>query len=162
MEETAPTASLVTGGDGRGAHRKRWSAETDRVLREVGWYPGRTVSTAGWEAALREHGGFEIHEAARRFLTEFGGLASVERGPGRTMARMGFTLDPTVAEWDDEIFDVLSAEAGVDLYPIGETDRRNLYLGMAPNGAVHVGMDSVVWLAGSGHEALEKLVEGIR
>ncbi|MCM1970717.1 MULTISPECIES: SUKH-3 domain-containing protein [unclassified Streptomyces] len=143
-------------------HEQRWSAETDRVLREAGWYPGREVSTAGWEATLREHGGFEMHEAARAFLAEFGGLASAERGPGKTMARMGFTLDPTVAEWDDEIFDVLSEEAGVDLYPIGEADRRNLYLGMAPNGAVYVGMDSVSWLADAGDEALEKLVEGIR
>ncbi|MBD0844813.1 SUKH-3 domain-containing protein [Streptomyces sp. TRM68416] len=141
---------------------QRWSAETDRVLRTAGWHPGRTVSTVDWENTLREHGGFEIHEAARRFLAEFGGLASAERGPGKTMARMGFTLDPAVAEWDDEIFDVLSEEAGTELYPIGEADRRNLYLGIAPNGAVYVGMDSVTLLAETADEALEKLVEGIR
>lgn len=141
---------------------RRWSAETDRVLRQVGWYPGRSVSTAEWENTLREHGGFEIHEAARRFLAEFGGLESTERGPGQTMARMGFTLDPTVAEWEEEIFDVLSEEAGTNLYPIGEADRRNLYLGIAPNGEVYVGMDSVTQLAETADEALEKLVEGIR
>ncbi|MCL7424174.1 SUKH-3 domain-containing protein [Streptomyces sp. YS415] len=141
---------------------QRWSEETDRVLRGAGWYPGRSVSTVEWENTLSEHGGFEIHEAARRFLAEFGGLESKERGPGKTMARMGFTLDPTLAEWDDEIFDVLSEEAGTDLYPIGEADRRNLYLGIAPNGAVYVGMDSVTLLAETADEALEKLVEGIR
>ncbi|MGV9453589.1 SUKH-3 domain-containing protein [Streptomyces sp. NPDC003635] len=143
-------------------HEQRWSAETDRVLREAGWHPGRTVPTADWENTLQERGGFEIHEAARCFLAEFGGLASAERGPGKTMARMGFTLDPTVAEWEDEIFDVLSEEAGTHLYPIGEADRRNLYLGMAPNGAVYVGMDSVTLLAEKADEALQKLVEGIR
>ncbi|GLW51943.1 hypothetical protein Stsp02_76030 [Streptomyces sp. NBRC 14336] len=143
-------------------HERRWSAETERVLRAAGWHPGRTVLTATWEATLRERGGFRISEAARRFLAEFGGLASTERGPGKTMARMGFTLDPTVAEWDDEIFDALSEAAGVELYPIGEADRRNLYLGMDPNGAVHVGMDSAVRLADTGDAALEKLVEGVR
>ncbi|MFI9768216.1 SUKH-3 domain-containing protein [Streptomyces sp. NPDC052415] len=143
-------------------HEQRWSAETDRVLRRAGWYPGRSVCTAEWENTLREHGGFEMHEAARRFLAEFGGLESTERGPGKTMARMGFTFDPTVAEWDDEIFDVLSGQAGVDLYPIGSADRRNNYLGIASNGAVYVGMDSVTLLAETADEALEKLVEGIR
>jgi len=132
------------------------------VLRRVGWYPGRSVSTAEWENTLSEHGGFEIHETARRFLAEFGGLAITERGPGQTMARMGFTLDPTAAEWEDEIFDVLSEEAGTDLYPIGEADRRNLYLGIASGGAVYVGMDSVTLLAETADEALEKLVQGIR
>jgi hypothetical protein len=131
-------------------HKQRWSAETDRVLRRAGWYPGRSVCTAEWENTLREHGGFEMHEAARRFLAEFGGLESTERGPGKTMARMGFT------------FDVLSEEAGVDLYPIGAADRRNNYLGIASNGAVYVGMDSVTLLAETADEALEKLVEGIR
>ncbi|MFH8613253.1 SUKH-3 domain-containing protein [Streptomyces sp. NPDC018029] len=139
-----------------------WSAETDRVLRAAGWYPGRTVPTAEWERVLHEHGGFEIHEAARLFLAEFGGLACEERGPGRTMARMGFRLDPLAAEWDDEIFDVLSEEAGAYLYPVGEADRRNSYLGIAPDGKVYIGMDSVTLLADTGDEALEKLIEGIR
>ncbi|MBW8800715.1 MAG: SUKH-3 domain-containing protein [Streptomyces sp.] len=141
---------------------QRWSAETDRVLREAGWFPGRSVATQEWETTLLEHGGFGIHEAARRFLAEFGGLESHERGPGKTMARMGFSLDPTVAEWDDEIFDVLSEEAGTELYPIGSADRRNSYLGIAPDGAVYIGMDSVTLLAETGDRALEKLAEGIR
>jgi hypothetical protein len=36
------------------------------------------------------------------------------------MAQRPFSLDPLAAEWDDEIFDVLSEQAGVHLYPIGE------------------------------------------
>ncbi|MET9902802.1 SUKH-3 domain-containing protein [Streptomyces sp. NPDC006446] len=140
----------------------RWSPETDRVLRGAGWYPGRSVPTDDWESALHERGGFEMHGSARRFLAEFGGLESTERGPGRTMARMGFRLDPTVAEWDDEVFDVLSEGAGVDLYPIGESDRRNSYLGIASSGAVYIGMDCVTLLAETADRALEKLVEGIK
>ncbi|MEU9456356.1 SUKH-3 domain-containing protein [Streptomyces sp. NPDC048277] len=140
----------------------RWSAETERLLREVGWHPDRSVPTQEWETRLREHGSFEIHEAAWRFLTEFGGLESNDRGPGKTMFRVGFSLDPTVAEWDDEIFDMLSEEVGASLYPIGATDRRNSYLGMAPNGAVYIGMDNARLLAETADRALEKLIEGIR
>ncbi|MFE0672626.1 SUKH-3 domain-containing protein [Streptomyces sp. NPDC058867] len=142
--------------------QQRSSAATDRVMRGAGWFPGRAVSTVRWENTLRQHGGFEIHDAARGFLSEFGGLVSTERGPGRTMARMGFTLVPTAAKWEDEIFEVLSEEAGAALYPIGEADRRNVYLGMAPNGAVYVGMNSVTLLARTADEALVKLVQGIR
>ncbi|MEU1332333.1 SUKH-3 domain-containing protein [Streptomyces sp. NPDC005865] len=140
----------------------RWSEETERALRAAGWCPGRAVPTGEWERALEERGGFRMHEAARLFLAEFGGLASEERGPGRTMARMGFRLDPLAAEWDDEIFDVLSEEAGAYLYPVGEADRRNSYLGVAPDGQVYIGMDSVTLLARTADEALEKLIEGIR
>jgi hypothetical protein len=140
----------------------QWSAETDRTLRAAGWYPGRRVSTEQWEKTLRERGGFEMHEAARTFLAEFGGLEVEQHGPGENMARMPFRLDPVAAEYDDEIFDVLSEEAGVDLYPIGEMDRRNNYLGIAPDGSVYLGMDAVTLLADSPHKALENLVEGIQ
>jgi hypothetical protein len=139
----------------------RWSAEADRVLRLAEWFPGRSVSTAAWEKTLHEHGGFEIHDAARRFLTEFGGLAFDLHGPGITMAQRPFTLDPLAAEWDDEIFDVLSDEAGAYLYPIGETSRRNSYLGMTANGAVYWGMDDVRLLADTADQALDCLIRGI-
>lgn len=130
------------------------------MLRAAGWHPGREVPTAAWESLLRERGGFEIHDAARRFLAEFGGLAVPARGPGVTSAKVAFTLDPSAAEWDDEIFDVLSEEAGAYLYPLGEADHRNAYLGMAPDGSVYIGMDTATPLSGSGDGALEKLVEG--
>jgi hypothetical protein len=29
--------------------QRRWSAETDKVLREAGWPPGRQVATEEWE-----------------------------------------------------------------------------------------------------------------
>ena len=78
------------------------------------------------------------------------------------MARVEFRLDPALAEWEEEIYDVLSEEAGADLYPIGAADRGNSYLGIAPNGAVYLGRESVTLLAETAGRALEKLVEGIR
>jgi hypothetical protein len=141
---------------------RRWSEETDSVLRAAGWHPGRAIPIGTWEHALRESGDFQIHDAAGKFLTEFGGLEVPARGAGITMARMAFHLDPLAAQWDDEIFDVLSEEAGAYLYPIGEADRRNSYLGMTSTGAVYWGMDSGQWLAHTPEKALENLVEGIQ
>ncbi|RMI26244.1 hypothetical protein EBN88_29870 [Streptomyces triticirhizae] len=132
------------------------------MLREAGWYPGRSVSTAGWEELLDEHGGFEIHPAARTFLMEFGGLAVEHRGPGITMVRADFQLDPALAKWDEEIFEALSELCGSHLYPLGASEHRNNYIGMAPDGSVYLGMDDVRMLAETGDKALEKLVEGIR
>lgn len=139
----------------------RWSAETDRALRLAGWHPGRSVSTEEWERVLREADeGFEMHDAARRFLTEFGGLEFRLKGPGRTMARSPFRIDPLLAKWDFEIIDLQSEEVGTCLYPIGDADRGNFYLTMAADGAVHHGMDYVCLLADNGDKALEKFIEG--
>ncbi|MDJ0340355.1 SUKH-3 domain-containing protein [Streptomyces sp. PH10-H1] len=63
---------------------------------------------------------------------------------------------------DHEIFEELSEGARAYVYPIGMADRRNQYLGMAPNGAVYVGMDYVNLLADTADEALEKLIVGLR
>lgn len=155
----APAAPDLAGLVPDGA---RWSAQTDRVLREAGWYPGREVATDDWERALHEADeGFVVHEAARRFLGEFGGLDVQVDGPGRTMSRSPFRLDPLVARWDFEIIDVQSEEMGARLCPVGDTDRGNAYLTMAPDGAVYLGMDYPRKLAASGDQALTKLVEGI-
>ncbi|MBW5425509.1 hypothetical protein GKQ77_28790 [Streptomyces sp. BG9H] len=141
----------------------RWSAETDRVLRLAGWYPGRSVATEEWERTLHDADeDFEIHEAARGFLREFGGLEIHQRGPGRTAARSPFRLDPLVATWDREILDDLGEQAGKYLYPIGGIGRGVSYLAMAADGTVHVGMDDVTLLAQTGDEALGKLIEGVR
>ncbi|SFD44058.1 SUKH-3 domain-containing protein [Streptomyces aidingensis] len=154
--ETVPVGARA----GSGA---RWSAEADWMLRRSGWFPGRSVSTAQWEQVLRENDeGFEANEAARRFLTEFGGLELNTKGPGRTMARSPVRLDPLVAKLDFEIFDFLSEEAGTYLYPIGDAVQANQYLGMAENGAVYFGMDVVELLADTADEALDKLIRGIR
>ncbi len=141
----------------------RWSREADWILRTSGWLPGRTVPTADWKRVLRESDeGFKMHEAARRFLTEFGGLDIRQQGPGRTMARSPFRLDPLVARWDFEIFEVLSEEVGTSLYPVGHAFRGNHYLGMAESGALYAGMDSAELLADDADEALDKLIRGIR
>jgi hypothetical protein len=139
----------------------RWSAETDWALRRAGWHAGRAVDTDGWERRMREdHEGFVLHDAARRFLAEFGGLRIDQAGPGRTAARSPFALDPEAALHDFEVFDDLGDQAGAPLYPVGAVGRGVSYLGMTAGGAVYLGMDDAGLLAESGDEALDKLVEG--
>lgn len=140
----------------------RWSAETDWVLRRCGWHPGRSVSTADWERRLHEDDeGFVLHDAARRFLGEFGDLEISQRGPGRSAARSPFRLDPLAALYESEIFDDLSEQVGERLYPLGAIDGGVSFLCMAATGAVFTGMDDPHLLARSGDEALNKLIEGI-
>ncbi|MFF5494660.1 SUKH-3 domain-containing protein [Streptomyces aquilus] len=141
---------------GEGAER-RWTGENNHVLRAAGWYPGRSIPTGTWESVLRLHGGFEMHDAARRFLAEFGGVGIPIREPWNAMPWREFRFDPLLALWDDEIFDDLSDQAGKCLYPIGMVDRRNQYLGIAEDGAVYIGMDSVALFAPTSDEAMQRL-----
>jgi len=141
----------------------RWSPETERVLRLAGWQPGRVVSTESWERMMREADeGYVMHEAARRFLSEFGGLEVHQRGPGVNAARSPFRLDPLLAKWDFEIIESFSEDAESQLYPVGDYSQGNFYLTVAEDGAVYVGMDEIELLADSADVALDKLVRGIR
>ncbi|RDD84382.1 SUKH-3 domain-containing protein [Streptomyces parvulus] len=140
----------------------RWPAETDRVLRAAGWYPGRAVPTDTWESILLETGGFELCDAARRFLAEFGALRVPYRDPWDAMPWTEFSLDPLLAFWDTEIIEDLSDRAGVSLYPIGMRGRRNSHLTMAEDGAVYEGMDDVWLLAASPDRAMERITRRIR
>ncbi len=140
----------------------RWSEETDRVLRAGGWFPGRSVPTDTWEGILLQTGEFEMHDAARCFLAEFGAVGVPYREPRDSMPWMEFSLDPLLAFWDAEIIDDLAEQAGVDLYPIGMRDRGNQHLAMAEDGSVHAGMDSVWLLAPTPDEALRKLTNRVQ
>ncbi|MFC8001763.1 SUKH-3 domain-containing protein [Streptomyces olivaceus] len=139
----------------------RWPAETDRVLRAGGWFPGRSLPTATWEGILRGIGTFEIHNAARDFLAEFGAVGVPHRDSGVSMPRRDFSLDPLLAVWDAEIIEDLAEQAGTDLYPVGMRDRRNTHLMMAADGAVYEGMDQVWLLAAAPDQAIERLARAI-
>ncbi|MGV9282662.1 SUKH-3 domain-containing protein [Streptomyces sp. NPDC003730] len=130
---------------------------TDPVLRASGWSPGRALPTNTWETLLLEAGEFEMHDAARHFLAEFGALGVPHREPKGSAPYMEFSLDPLLALWDAEIIDELAEQAGADLYPIGARDRGNQYLAIAEDGAVYAGMDSVWLLAPTPGEALTRL-----
>ncbi|MFR9724397.1 SUKH-3 domain-containing protein [Streptomyces sp. MS19] len=141
---------------------RRWSPTAERVLREAGWTPQRRVPTEEWERSLEESDGFEIHERARIFLAEFGGLAFDVSGKGVTMALGPFSFDRLEAKWEADIYGYMSEESGKALYPIGEMDHRNLFLGMAQDGSVYRDRDHVEFFAESGDQTVDKLAVGYR
>lgn len=140
----------------------RCLGQTDRVLRAAGWYPGRSLPTDTWESLLTQTAAFRMHDAARRFLAEFGALAVPYRRPWESTPCIEFSLDPLSAFWDAEIIEDLAEQAGVALFPIGTRDRGNQYLAMAEDGAVYAGMDSVWLLAPTPDEAMQRLTTRIR
>jgi len=71
-----------------------FSAETEETLGTASWWPGRRVSVDPWRDALEEDGLGHLHEAAERFLAEFGGLSVTLSGPGITCAKTSFEFDP--------------------------------------------------------------------
>lgn len=137
----------------------RFSRESENTLRQAGWYPGRTVDTAVWRTPLEESG-FAFHEAAVRFLAEFGGLSVDHYGPGITCAREPFEFDPLLAFGEDDRFGEWGATIGRVIAPLGECDRGRFFLGIDEQGVIYL---VASWLArfGSGDEGLENLILGV-
>ncbi|QWB23665.1 MULTISPECIES: SUKH-3 domain-containing protein [Streptomyces] len=135
-----------------------WSPQTEEVLRRAGWRPGRFVPTDTWESILRERGSFVAHEAARRFLSEFGGLVTYGWPADSIATSSAIRFDPLGAQWQDERFARASREAGESLYPIGMADEGASFLGITENGALHLLRDRVEPLATSTDQALDRLV----
>lgn len=136
----------------------RFSAETEKVLRSAGWRQGRVVSTAEWRDRF-ETRGLAMHEAADRFLSEFGGISVEISGPGVTSAREPFEFDPALAYGEEELFSEWAEEIGSVLFPIGELNHGQFFLAIDENSVVYLVSD---WLAHFGEmpAALDNLVLG--
>ncbi|MEU4481733.1 SUKH-3 domain-containing protein [Micromonospora sp. NPDC023966] len=130
-----------------------------RILTEAGWQPGRRVDTSAWRTQL-EAGGFDMHQAAERFLAEFGGLTVAHRGPGISQARAPFELDPLLCLGEDDRFADWSSVIHRSLFPLGELDEGRFFLGIDETGEVYLVAD---WLAsyGPARQAVEKLILGV-
>lgn len=85
------------------------------MLRAGGWFPGRSIPTAPWATVLLETGEYEVHEAARPFLAEFGYVGFPHPAPGQTPPGPELLLDPLAARWDAEIIDALAEQAGAGM-----------------------------------------------
>lgn len=96
-----------------------WSDETEQVMREMGWFPGRRVDTTRW----REHFtsvGLPPTEAAERFLGEYGGLVREHYGKAITCARTPFEFDPMLLVGEEDRCLEWGEEIGKSLFPIGD------------------------------------------
>ena len=132
----------------------------DRTLREAGWRPGRRVPVQRWRAQLEATGLIRMHDAAERFLTEFGGLHVWISGPGITCARTDFAFDPGALAGEEDRFADWSETLGRDIFPIGELDEGRFFLGIDENSEIYL-VETWVARFGPVQDALEKLVLGI-
>lgn len=134
------------------------------VLERAGWYPGREerAQAESWAHRLERPGGFELFQAAREALSEFGGLEVAVSGPGIDFAKGSFRIDPTLALGEEERFAQHASALGSRLYPLGEAYDGNAFLAIDEQGRVYLLMDEIHWGANSMTEAMESLILGQR
>lgn len=137
------------------------SRKTRHGLLDAGWYPGRNIDTEPWGTVLIADGFPPLHDAARKFLAEYGGLSFRLSGPGVTCAREPFNLVPTACLGEADRFAAWSERVNRTIVPIGETAETCAYafLGIDERGEIlHV----VNWLATYGRlpDALDGLIRG--
>ncbi len=138
--------------------------EVDRLLRDVGWFPGRCVpeAVAFWRSAL-EACGFVMHLAAEAVLLEYGGLHVGGVWPGLDVARLDLELNPTLAVGERDRFkDYFPELQGRAVFPVGEAHRGRTCVGVSASGEVFLLMDQVYGRWPSFEAALRGLLLGIR
>jgi SUKH-3 immunity protein len=134
-------------------------AEVQDALLAAGWRPGRRLDVAEWRTRLADSN-FQMHDAAEKFLAEFGGLSFEFAGAGITRAREPFEFDPMLAWGEDDRFSDWSRIAKRSLFPVGELDRGRFFLGIDEYQAVYLVAD---WLGGYGfaRDAIRNLILGV-
>jgi hypothetical protein len=142
-----------------GSDVSRFSEETESILVAAGWKPGRRVDVSAWRDQL-EGRGLTMHDAAERFLQEFGGMDVRASGSGVTSAKEPFQFDPTLALGEEDSFELWSRRSGHSLFPLGELDRGRFFLGIDEEGEIYLVSG---WLArfGKFDAGLESLARGI-
>ncbi|MCT4509028.1 MAG: SUKH-3 domain-containing protein [Tepidibacter sp.] len=117
------------------------SEKTLQVLKEAGWYSGRKIDVFSSIEFLRLKG-FEIFEAAERFLEEFGELEikieyEIKRREVIKRIRYHHTnVEKTIGELRKEHFDI-EEETGEKTVPVGEIYNRNLTLFISESGKLY-------------------------
>ena len=139
----------------------RFSRQAEHALKRAGWYPGRQVPEL--VSMWKNHpfiADLEMFETAERFLLEFGGITVTQSGPGETLARSPFKIDPTVAYYESDLFKKFGRMVDTRLYPLGEAAHRWYYLAIGENGRVYYVMEDIVLAGHTEDEALENLLIG--
>lgn len=137
-----------------------FSREVEEELRAAGWEPERSVNAAEWLSTY-ELRGIVVHEAAKKFLAEFGGLKFLLSGPGVSSAREPFELDPMLCLGEEDRFSEWGADIGHSLFPIGELAEGRYFLGIDEEEAIYL---VETWIASFGKmpEAMENLILGLQ
>lgn len=132
----------------------------DEELRSAGWEPGRAIDVDRWRVGL-EVDGFVFHDAAIRFLSEFGGLDVRIRGTGVDHAREPFELDPTLCSGDSDRFEDWSNSVGTCFAPVGVVNYGHAFLAIDEDGILYVMADNLLRL-NVGIDGLRMLIRGER
>lgn len=163
------------------AHRPPTDVPEDLqpLLEELGWEPGRDVSDAvrefldEWTDELAElpfeRDGYPRYEPlppAVAAMNEFGGLVSYLNGPGITSAQIPFRIFPTdegddLMEFISEVF-YLGQAVGTRMFQIGDVERGMGALVVDERGRVFATGPMDLYLGEDIHEALRRLLTGIR
>lgn len=133
--------------------------EVENVLLAAGWWPGRKIDVTDWCVRMADSN-FHMHDAAKKFLSEFGGLSFNLAGEGISRAREPFDLDPVQAWGEDDRFAEWGSIIGRSLFPVGVLDQGRFFLGIDEYEQVYLIAD---WLGsyGAARNAIENLILGV-
>ncbi|MEU8801406.1 SUKH-3 domain-containing protein [Spirillospora sp. NPDC048819] len=131
----------------------------EKKLRQAGWYPGREADTSHWISWL-ENEGYEVHDAAAIFLAEYGGLIFTDSGPGITVGRDPFAVDPRQVGSECEIIEGWSEKLDKNIIPLGMTTQEMFEFGIDEDENMYIFSHACQFL-GRGRDGLKALVLGI-
>jgi hypothetical protein len=149
----------------------RFTAPVEQVLREAGWYPGRTVDEQRleqWYVINMTYGPghLRIFPQALRILREFGDLVVKQEMTGVTCVRQAFRLDPLELPGNLEdqwiIYEWLLEETLFPLGRLGPSDEAAL--AVATSGRIfdlNMCGSGIYFLGDNIEQALETLIFGI-
>ncbi|WP_169528789.1 SUKH-3 domain-containing protein [Actinomadura rifamycini] len=133
--------------------------DLDRALRRAGWRPGRKVDISAYRAWYAAEG-YGPHAAGEAFLEEFGGLRFDWSGPGVSVARQPFFVDPARTGGEDELIEAWAEDLGKNIVPLGGLEREMSTFGMDEDGLIYL-FAGFTKVKGANRDGLEALVLGI-
>lgn len=136
----------------------RFAADVEDLLRGAGWSPERKVDVAEWIDQFQQ-AGLPAHEAAIKFLGEFGRLHFWNPGPDTTNPNPSFHFDPAECEGEEDRFLAWSEVVERSLFPVGEVGTF-AFLGIDETGELYL-VETFVATYGSMPTAMENLVRGV-
>ena len=140
---------------------ERFPSDVAAVLREAGWSEGRQVRDVATETIRELSERHAPFPAADQALTEFGALYVDQDGPGVTLRRRPFAIDPTMTPPSAVTLAAFGRALGVALFPLGVEGDDDAILAIDEHGRVFSLDEGGEWFLGEDvPAALTTLVNG--
>ena len=142
---------------------RRFSSETEQLLKSAGWYEGRSVPALveSWQRELERADGFKLSQTARQVLVEFGGLHILSEGAGVACARSDLDVNPSLAMLEEDRFLSFDCLKGKEVFPLGEAIVGHVFVAIDESCNVYLVMEEVRHVSSSFDAALENLLLGL-